>query len=468
MDSQYRKGTKEKSYSGFEEVNTDTIAAISTPYGYGGIGVVRLSGPTALFIAQKIFSRKIKLPRRAYFGFVFDPDTGEKIDTAIAIYFKAPHSYTGEDVVELQMHGGIKNLEYVLKLLLNFGSRLAERGEFTERAFLNGKMDLIEAAAVIELIEAKTERSLKVASKRLFGELSSEIGKIKNEILSIISIIEGAIDFPFDVEEPEPEDIKKRITEVENEIKNLISSYKSGRRIEEGVKVAIVGKPNVGKSTLLNALLKFERAIVSEIPGTTRDTVEETIDFFGVPVRFIDTAGIRETSDMLEKIGKERAVKTIKESDIILFMFDSNEKLSEEDKKLAELTSGKERIIIINKTDLPQKISVSELRKMFPDEEIIKISALKKEGVENLEKRILEKIAPNENEVLFITTEREKQILEDTLSHLEKAENLVGKGVDELVSEELKEAILSLGVITGESAPQEILNSIFSKFCIGK
>ncbi len=468
MDTQRRKRTEEKGYSGFEEVKNDTIAAISTPYGFGGIGVVRLSGPAAFFIAEKVFSKKIKTPRKAYFGFVFNPETGEKIDTAVAIYFKSPHSYTGEDVVELQMHGGIKNLEYALRLLLENGARLADRGEFTKRAFLNGKMDLIEAEAVIELIEAKTERSLKVASKRLFGELSDEIREIKKKILDIISLIEAPIDFPFDAEETAPEEIEGRIEEVKKVIKNLLASYKDGKRLEKGVKVAIVGKPNVGKSTLLNALLKFDRAIVSEIPGTTRDTVEETVDFFGIPVRFIDTAGIRETDDVIEKIGKERSLKSIEESDVVLFMFDSSDKLSEEDRNLARLTEGKERIIILNKTDLPRKTSVQELRKMFPNEEIVKISALKKSGIELLEKKILEKISPKEEESVFITTEREKQILEDTVFHLEKAKSLIGKGVDELVSEELKEAIISLGVMTGESAPFEILNNIFSKFCIGK
>ncbi len=468
MDTQYRKGTEKKGNSGFEKVNSDTIAAISTPYGFGGIGVVRLSGPAALFIAKRLFSRRIKVPRKVYFGFVFDPKSGEKIDNAIAIYFKAPHSYTGEDVVELQMHGGIKNLEYVLKILLNEGARLAERGEFTKRAFLNGKMDLIEAEAVIELIEAKTERSLKVASKRLFGELSGEIQKIKGDILSVISLVEGPIDFPFEVEEPDAKELENRISDTEKRVEKLLSSYRNGRRLETGVKVAIIGKPNVGKSTLLNALLKFERAIVSEVPGTTRDTVEETIDFFGIPVRFIDTAGIRETTDTVEKIGRERALEKIRESDVVLFVFDSSDNISEEDKTLAELTTGKERIIVLNKTDLPRKTSEDSLKRMFPGEEIIKVSALRKEGVNFLEKCILDRISPDENEVLFITTEREKQILEDTLSHLEKAKSLIGKGVDELISEELKEAVLSLGVMTGETAPQEILNDIFSRFCVGK
>ncbi len=445
----------------------DTIAAISTPYGFGGIGVVRLSGPAALSTSQKIFSKKIEKPRVAYFGYVFDPQTKEKIDTGIAIYFKAPHSYTGEDIVELQLHGGVKNLEYVLNLLIGEGARLAERGEFTKRAFLNGKMDLIEAEAVLELINAKTEKSLKVAAKRLFGGVSEKLRELKSQILAVISLVEGPIDFPFDVEPPDADLLRDRMESVKKSIKELIATYKSGKRIEEGVRVAIVGKPNVGKSTLLNALLRFDRAIVSEIPGTTRDTVEETIDFFGVPVRFIDTAGVRETEDKVEQIGKERTLKAIKESDIILFLFDASEAISEEDKQLEKLTEGKERIIVLNKMDLPPKTSAEELKRIF-NEQILQISALKKEGLEKLEKAILERIAPKEAESVFITTEREKQNLEEAVKHIEKAESFIGKGMDELISEELKEAIFSIGLISGEEAPQEILNSIFSKFCIGK
>ncbi len=446
----------------------NTIAAISTPYGFGGIGVVRLSGPTALSISQRIFSKKIVNPRKVYFGFVFDPKSKEKIDSGIAIYFKSPHSYTGEDTIELQLHGGVKNLKYTLKLTLEGGARLAGRGEFTRRAFLNGKLDLVEAQAVIELIEAKTEKAMKVASSRLFGAVSGKMEEIKREMLSIISFVEGPIDFPFDVEPPSDKDLRNKILSVQEKIKSLLITYKSGKRIESGVKIAIVGKPNVGKSTLLNALLKFERAIVSEIPGTTRDTVEETIDFFGVPVRFIDTAGMRETEDRIEKIGRERTKKAINESDIVLFMFDASERIADEDKLLEKLTEGKERIIVLNKTDLPVRTSKEDLQGIFKNEGIVQISALKKEGLNLLERKISERIAPMQEESALITTEREKQGLEDALKHLDKAIAMIGKGTDELISEEMKEAIFSIGLITGEDAPSEILNTIFSSFCIGK
>jgi len=446
----------------------DTIVAISTPKGFGGIGVVRLSGPTTFFIGQKVFSTTVKKPKTVYTGYIFNPDTKERIDTGIAIYFKAPHSYTGEDVFELQMHGGVKNLELVVKILIQLGARLAKRGEFTRRAFLNGKLDLIEAEAVIELIEAKTDKVVKVAAGRLFGGISNKIFEIKKRLLYTISAIEGAIDFPFDVEALDTGQLEKQITDVLNLVKSLLLTYKTGKRIEEGTKVVIAGRTNVGKSTLLNALLKFDRAIVSKIPGTTRDTVEEMIDFFGIPVRFIDTAGVRETKDVIEVLGKERSVKAIQQGDIILFMFDASEILTAEDKKFAKLTDGKDRIIVLNKTDLPAKLTIKELKSLFKNEDIIQISALKKKGIEVLEQIIYDKILPKETETFLITTGREKNCLKAAAKHLEKAKELAGSGRDELVSEELKEVIVLLGMLTGEKVSTEILDTIFSRFCIGK
>ena len=420
----------------------DTIVAISTPKGFGGIGVVRLSGPTTFFIGQKVFSTTVKKPKTVYTGYIFNPDTKERIDTGIAIYFKAPHSYTGEDVFELQMHGGVKNLELVVKILIQLGARLAKRGEFTRRAFLNGKLDLIEAEAVIELIEATTDKVAKVAAGRLFGGISNKIFEIKKRLLYTISAIEGAIDFPFDVEALDTGQLEKQITDVLNLVKSLLLTYKTGKRIEEGTKVVIAGRTNVGKSTLLNALLKFDRAIVSKIPGTTRDTVEEMIDFFGIPVRFIDTAGVRETKDVIEVLGKERSVKAIQQGDIILFMFDASEILTAEDKKFAKLTDGKDRIIVLNKTDPPAKLTIKELKSLFKNEDIIQISALKKKGIEVLEQIIYDKILPKETETFLITTGREKNCLKAAAKHLEKAKELAGSGRDELVSEELKEVIV--------------------------
>jgi len=446
----------------------DTITAISTPRGFGGIGVVRLSGPTALSMGQKVFSREITQPKKVYVGYIFNPNTKERIDTGIAIYFKAPNSYTGENVLELQMHGGIKNLEIVLKLLMKLGARLAERGEFTKRAFLNGRLDLVEAEAVIELIEAKTDKAVKVASKRLFGGISKKILEIKKNILSIMSAVEGSIDFPFDIESLNAVELKSQINTASREVEKLLSTYRAGKRIEQGVKVVIAGRTNVGKSTLLNTLLKLDRAIVSEVPGTTRDTVEELIDFFGIPIRLIDTAGVRETKNTVEILGKERSLGAINQGDIILFMFDASEMFTAEDINLAKLTEGKERIIVLNKTDLPVKLKKGDLNKLFKNEEVIEISALKKKGIEILEKAIYDKILPKQSETSLITTEREKNGLRDTLSHLTRAKELAGTGMDELISEELKEALVSLGVVTGEKISAEVLSTLFSRFCVGK
>jgi tRNA modification GTPase len=446
----------------------DTIAAISTPRGFGGVGIIRISGKEALRIAQGIFSVEISESNTVYNGFVFNPDTREKIDTCIALYFKSPRSYTGEDVVELQMHGGIKNLDLVLSFILANGARLAEKGEFTKRAFLNGKMDLLEAQSVIELIEAKTNEALKLASKKLFGVMSGEVENFRKKVLALLSSIEGAIDFPFDVEPINNEETSDLIKELIGDVQRYLSSYKAGRIIENGAKVVIAGKPNVGKSTLLNTLLKFDRAIVSEIPGTTRDTVEEVIDFFGVPLRLIDTAGLRETGDEIELLGTERTIKAIEESDLVLFIFDASEILSPEDQRLAELTMGKDRIIVVNKTDLPVKLDIERLKEIFNNEKIMEISALKKQGIEELESAVLEHILPSGFESVFVTTEREKGIFEEILFSQNNSLALVGEGNDELIAEELRSVISRLGSLTGESVGDDILKSIFSRFCIGK
>jgi len=443
----------------------DTIAAISTPRGFGGIGVVRVSGPAALEISNKVFSQKIEKPNFAYVGNVIDPKINEPMDTCVAIYFRAPHSYTGEDVVELQMHGGLKNLDLVLRYILGFGARVAEKGEFTKRAVLNGKMDLIQAEAVIELIEAKTEKALKASSKKLFGDLSKEIEEIKSKLVSLLASIEAPIDFPFDAESIDMDEFEKNLKEVILEVRQLLSSYKTGKSLQEGFKVVISGKPNVGKSTLLNALLKFERAIVSETPGTTRDTIEELIDFYGIPIRIIDTAGFRETRDKVEQLGLDRTLKAINESDLILFVFDVSEEISEEDKKLLEISSDRNRILVVNKTDLPQKVDINLLKGYLKGEEIVEISALLKQGIEELEEKMYRKLLHDETEAPLITTEREKLFLERVLSHLE---NSSGVFEDAIIVEELREALEEFGSLSSSNASLTVMDEIFSKFCIGK
>ena len=446
----------------------DTIVAISTPRGFGGIGIVRLSGNEALTIAQKIFSKKIAKPRYALYGAVFDPITKAEIDTAVVTYYKAPHSYTGEDVVEISMHGGIKNLEMVLNLLISLGARMAEKGEFTRRAVLNGKMDIFEANAVVELIEAKTEKAVLLSSKRLFGELSEDVENIRNKILTVNSQIEASIDFPFDVEEVDKNTVRDTLESISSEIKKLLISYNESRVVLDGVRVTIVGKPNVGKSTLLNALLKFDRAIVSEIPGTTRDTVEETVDFYGIPMKIIDTAGIRDSNDALEKLGIERSKRAVETSDLILFVFDASTPLDDTDLELLDFTNGKQRIIVVNKTDLPKAFSEDELKKIIKGEEVIEISALLKEGIDKVEGEIKQRLINIDFDSVFVTNKVEFDILNSALSHIVAGLELLKTGTLDLVTEELREAIEILGAVSGEALSSEMLDTIFSRFCIGK
>jgi len=446
----------------------DTIVAISTPRGFGGIGIVRLSGNEALTIAQKILSKKIAKPRYALYGAVFDPITKAEIDTAVVTYYKAPHSYTGEDVVEISMHGGIKNLEMVLNLLISLGARMAEKGEFTRRAVLNGKMDIFEANAVVELIEAKTEKAVLLSSKRLFGELSEDVENIRNKILTVNSQIEASIDFPFDVEEVDKNTVRDTLESISSEIKKLLISYNESRVVLDGVRVTIVGKPNVGKSTLLNALLKFDRAIVSEIPGTTRDTVEETVDFYGIPMKIIDTAGIRDSNDALEKLGIERSKRAVETSDLILFVFDASTPLDDTDLELLDFTNGKQRIIVVNKTDLPKAFSEDELKKIIKGEEVIEISALLKEGIDKVEGEIKQRLINIDFDSVFVTNKVEFDILNSALSHIVAGLELLKTGTLDLVTEELREAIEILGAVSGEALSSEILDTIFSRFCIGK
>ncbi len=493
----------------------DTIVAVSTPKGVGGIGIVRISGPNALFIAKKIFSadrfskiantKELEKPNYVNVGFVFDPESNEKIDTCLLIYFKEPHSYTGEDVVELQMHGGIKNLDVVVGLCISCGARVAERGEFTKRAFMNGKMNLLEAGSVIELIEAKTDKALKIASKRLFGELSDMVRDFRESVIRLIALIEAPIDFPFDADREPREEIIANIDELKGTILKFLSTYNAGRAFSEGVKVVIAGKPNVGKSTLMNALLKFDRVIVSEIPGTTRDTVEEVIDFYGLPVRLVDTAGLHSTSDDIENLGIERTKKALEGADLVLFVFDAGESFYEEEhalksfatctfreqvyssatcdpfqqvyssatcdpfQQVIDLTEGKNRIIVLNKSDVPQITTREKLQGLFKGEEIVEISALLKQGLFELEEKIYKKIIPNDFDTPLIATEREKAIFTRILSHLTDATAIAkNRNEDELIVEELKSVVEDIGELSGDNISEDILRNIFSRFCIGK
>src|SRR5690625_4736103 len=374
----------------------DTIAAISTPIGEGAIGIVRLSGPRALEIAQMVYKGadlfKVK-SHTIHYGKVIDPETNELVDEVMTTVMLAPRTYTREDVVEINCHGGIVAVNRVLELLLANGARIAEPGEFTKRAFLNGRIDLSQAEGVMDLIRAKTDKAMSVAVKQVDGRLSTLIQRLRNELIETVAHVEVNIDYPEydDVEEMTHDLMNTKTKEVHQEIVRLLQVARQGRILREGIKTGIIGRPNVGKSSLMNTLVQETKAIVTEIPGTTRDTIEEYVNVRGVPLRLIDTAGIRDTDDIVEQIGVERSRKVLWESDLILFVLNYNEQLTDDDFKLFEAIKRLETIIIINKSDLPKKIDMNKVKQLSDGSPIIKTSLLHEEGIDLIEKAIYEK-----------------------------------------------------------------------------
>lgn len=446
----------------------DPIVAIATPYGESAIGIVRLSGKGVLNIVKRFFKTKGEIkPRFAHFGRLYD-EKGEELDEGILIYYKAPHSYTGEDMVELNLHGNPRILQRVVELFLNAGARLAEPGEFTKRAFLNGKLDLTQAEAVAELISAKTELARKIALKQLHGELSKYIKPLRDTLLELLAYIEADIEF---AEEDIPTLTKEQVLEMTEKvlkgIEELLKTAKTGKFIREGIKLAIVGKPNVGKSSLFNALLREERAIVTDIEGTTRDYIEETLQIKGIPVRLIDTAGIRETNDIVEKIGVERSKKKIEEADLVLFVIDGSREITQEDLKIYESIKNKERLFVVNKSDLPMRADLE----IFSGENIIKVSALTGEGLEVLSEEILRRVGVHlEESVNIYISLRHENLLKKAKSVLERfKEEYKEKDISpEIAMLDLREASNYLGEILGEITTEDVLGKIFSTFCIGK
>jgi len=457
------------------EKKRDTIAAIATPYGEGAIGIVRLSGPDTLKIVQKIFkspSGKIR-PRFAHYGEVVDPKSGEVIDEGVLIYYKAPRSYTGEDMAELNLHGNPLILREVLALLISQGARLAEPGEFTKRAFLNGKLDLTQAEAVAELISAKTELARKLALNQLKGALSKEIKPLREELLMLHALVESSIEFEEeDIPTITPEELKERIRTILKRVEKLLQTAQTGRAIRQGIKLAIVGRPNVGKSSLFNRLLGEERAIVSDIAGTTRDYIEETVNIKGVPVRLIDTAGIREAADEIEKIGVERSLQKLEEADVILFVLDASEPPREEDRRLANLVARADKpvLVVLNKVD--KGVVLERLPEGLEKFSVVKVSAKTGEGLEELREEILKKagVFTAEGGDIYISLRHEellkraKAALENALAYLEGGEFYS----PEILMLDLREATDALGEIVGAVATEDVLGQIFSTFCIGK
>lgn len=451
-----------------------TISAITTAVGNAGVGIVRMSGENSIEIATKIFfpanNKNLQnLPdKTVIFGYVKNFE-GKIIDEAIVLLMRAPKSYTKENVVEIQSHGGGVVLREILSLTLKAGARLAERGEFTKRAFLNGRIDLSQAQAVLDVIQAKTSTALNVAQNRLAGKTSKKIQELRGEILEILAHIEAVIDFPEDdIDEIFTDEINKKIATQIEKISDLLKTRNGGKILREGLETAIIGKPNVGKSSLLNFLAETDRAIVTEIPGTTRDGIEEFVNIRGIPLKIIDTAGIRNSDNLVEKIGIERAKDYAKNADLILALFDGSKNLSVEDEEIFSLLENKDAVILLTKSDLPQILTDDTVKK-FTDKKIISISTKTNEGMEKLFDEIVDKVGNIDSENIFIRDEREADLLRRALKHLQEAKITAKKNIGiDFISIDLRVVLELLSEITGESVSEDVLNEIFSKFCIGK
>ena len=452
----------------------DTIAAISTPRGEGGIGIIRISGDKSFEILERIFNTKN--PNRDLgfykFNYGFIHDNGKIVDEVMAVRMKAPKTYTCEDVVEINCHGGHLISEKVLELVLKNGARHAEQGEFTKRAFMNGRIDLSQAEAVMDIIQGKTEKSISLSLEQLRGDLRDKIGSFKKALLDVTAHVNVVLDYPEEgIDDPLPSNLRENLENVYAEAERLISSYDKGKKIKEGIKTVIAGKPNVGKSTLLNSLLKEERAIVTHIPGTTRDVIEEIINIKGIPLVLTDTAGIRKTEDIVENIGVEKSKKFIENADLVLLVLDASRELESEDREVIEeiQNHNKKTIVLLNKIDLERKIELEE----FNLENILEISAKDNIGIEDMEERIysyiVEENVEDSSEKLIITNIRHKTALEKTKDAIRNIFETIDAGMPmDLISVDLKEALDSLSEITGEISSEDILDHVFGNFCVGK
>lgn len=442
----------------------DTIAAISTPLGEGGIGIVRLSGSEACTIAGVIFWGKLS-HRRLGRGHIIDPETGEVVDEVLVSYMAAPHTYTREDVVEINCHGGPVALQYVLQLTLRYGARLAHPGEFTLRAFLNGRIDLAQAESVMDIVSAKTRAGLRLAVQGLEGRLSEAIKSLRGQLMPVLACLSARIDFPED--EVESRDILQPLKGALGELQQLIATADSGIVYRQGVRTAIVGRPNVGKSSLLNRLLRQDRSIVTPIPGTTRDTIEEIVSLKDVPFILVDTAGIVHSKEQVEALGVERSRRAIEQADLVLLVIDVNEPIRESDREIIDSIGDKAVLVIANKCDLVQKAEPAEL-----GWDTVFTSALTGEGLDQLEERMVHLVLGGRfftSDALMVDNPRHKSALERAESNLAQAlSSIEAEMPDDFVSIDLTAVLNALGEITGETVQEELLETIFSSFCIGK
>lgn len=458
----------------------DTIVAIATPLGEASIGVIRISGPDAIAIGRRVFVPKknkdwyIKDNYKLVYGHVVDPDTREVLDEVLLSVMRGPHSFTAEDVVEISCHGGIVPLRRVLQLVLNQGARLAEPGEFSKRAFINGRLDLAQAEAIIDIIRAKTDAGAKVAMSQLDGRLSSEIISLQTDILGLLAKIEAIIDFPEDdIEEATLDEIAAQCNIMLQKVNTLLDNADTGKIYREGLQTVIIGKPNVGKSSLLNALLKEQRAIVTDIPGTTRDIIEEFLNIQGVPLKIIDTAGLRETDDLVEKLGVARSRQLINQADLVLLVLDATTGITEDDLKIISLVKDKKTLVLINKIDIAaNRINSDKIKRYLGDSFILEISAKQEIGLDKLEQAILElvldgKVTAADN--VIISNTRHKQALVRAKHHLQEVQRGIKEFVPaDLISIDLKSAWEILGEITGNNVTEDLIDRIFADFCIGK
>ncbi|UAL52323.1 MULTISPECIES: tRNA uridine-5-carboxymethylaminomethyl(34) synthesis GTPase MnmE [Metabacillus] len=458
----------------------DTIAAISTPMGEGAIAIVRLSGDDAIKIADKLYSgpsekQLTEVPSHTiHYGHIADPDTGQIVEEVMVSVLKGPKTFTREDIVEINCHGGIVTVNRVLQLALNHGARLAEPGEFTKRAFLNGRIDLSQAEAVMDLIRAKTDRAMNVALGQMEGRLSKLIQRLRQEILETLAHVEVNIDYPEydDVEEMTHSMLIEKATFVKNEIEKLLQTSQQGKILREGLSTVIVGRPNVGKSSLLNSLIHENKAIVTDIPGTTRDVIEEYVNVRGVPLRLVDTAGIRETEDIVERIGVEKSRQVLKKADLILLVLNYSEALSKEDEQLFEAVSGMDVIVIVNKTDLPQKADLKRVRELAKDSPVVTTSLLEEQGIDQLEESISSLFfegSVGASDLTYVSNTRHIALLSQAKRTIEDALEAIEAGVPiDLVQIDLTRTWELLGEIIGDAVHESLIDQLFAQFCLGK
>lgn len=456
----------------------DTITSISTPMGEGAIGIVRLSGPQAIEIGDILYKGKKKLSEvethTINYGHIIDPETNETVEEVMVSVLRAPKTFTREDIIEINCHGGILTINRILELTMTYGARMAEPGEYTKRAFLNGRINLSQAEAVMDFIRSKTDRASKVAMNQIEGRLSDLIKKQRQSILEILAQVEVNIDYPEydDVEDATTDFLLEQSKRIKEEINQLLETGAQGKIMREGLSTVIVGRPNVGKSSMLNNLIQDNKAIVTEVAGTTRDVLEEYVNVRGVPLRLVDTAGIRDTEDIVEKIGVERSRKALSEADLILFVLNNNEPLTEDDQTLFEVIKNEDVIVIINKTDLEQRLDVSELREMIGDMPLIQTSMLKQEGIDELEIQIKDLFFGGEvqnQDMTYVSNSRHISLLKQARQSIQDAIDAAESGIPmDMVQIDLTRTWEILGEIIGESASDELIDQLFSQFCLGK